>query len=58
MNFLLLLLQIGDLFNGKFNWRGFIQLAIFIVMGLIVVGVGSVLVYKAFSSKDKDKDGA
>lgn len=58
MNFLLLLLQIGDLFNGKFNWRGVIQLAIFIVMGLIVVGVGGVIVYKVFSSKRKDKNGA
>ncbi|MCD9189502.1 MAG: hypothetical protein LUM44_24035 [Pyrinomonadaceae bacterium] len=58
MSFLLLLLQIGDLFNGKFNWRGVIQLAIFIVMGLIVVGVGGVIVYKAFSSKGKDKNGA
>lgn len=58
MNFLLLLLQIGDLFNGKFSWRGVIQLAIFIVMGLIVVGVGSVIVYKAFSSKGKGGNGA
>lgn len=57
MNFLLLLLQIGDLLNGKFTWRGFIQLAIFIVMALIVVGIGGVIVYKVFSSKGKDKDG-
>lgn len=57
MTFLLFLLQIGELLNGKFNWRGFIQLAIFIIMGLIVIGVGGVIVYKVFSSKGKDKDG-
>lgn len=50
MNFLLLLLQIGDLFKGNFNWRGFIQLTIFIVMGLIVVGIGAVIVYKVIQA--------
>jgi len=34
------LFQIGDLFEGKFNKRGLIQLIIFIVMGVIVVGFG------------------
>ena len=37
---LLFLLQIGDLFEGKFNRRGLIQLLIFIVMGIVVVGFG------------------
>ncbi len=34
------LFQIGDLFEGKFNKRGLIQLIIFIVMGGIVIGFG------------------
>jgi len=38
---LIFLLQIGDLFEGKFNRRGLIQLIIFIVMGLVVVGFGT-----------------
>jgi hypothetical protein len=37
---IVLLFQIGDLFEGKFNRRGLIQLIIFILMGLIVVGFG------------------
>ena len=53
---MILLLQIGDLLKGNFNWRGFIQLVIFILMGLIVAGVGGVLIYKAFSSKGKNTD--
>jgi len=37
---LLLLSPIGELFEGKFNTRGLIQLIIFLVMGLVVVGFG------------------
>lgn len=37
---LIFLLQIGDLFEGKFNRRGLIQLIIFIVMGAVVLGFG------------------
>lgn len=40
MNSVVYLLQIGDLFAGKFNRRGLIQLVIFLVMGLVVVGFG------------------
>lgn len=36
----LLLLQIGDLFQGNFNKRGLIQLLIFLLMGAVVVGFG------------------
>ena len=37
---LMFLLQIGDLFEGKFNRRGLIQLVIFIVMGAVILGFG------------------
>lgn len=37
---LLLLLQIGDLFQGHFNKRGLIQLLIFLTMGGVIVGFG------------------
>lgn len=37
---LMFLLQIGDLFEGKFNRRGLIQLIIFIVMGAVILGFG------------------
>lgn len=50
MKMIALLLQIGELVKGNFNWRGFIQLAIFILMGLIVVGIGGVIVYKVIQS--------
>lgn len=54
MKILLLLIQIGDLLEGKFNWRGFIQLVIFLLMGAVVVSFGAVIVFKALrSNKDK-----
>lgn len=37
---LMFLFQIGDLFEGKFNRRGLIQLIIFIVMGAVILGFG------------------
>lgn len=40
MNSYLYLLQIGELLEGKYNRRGFIQLIIFILMGAVVVGFG------------------
>ncbi len=46
-------LQIGELFNGHFNWRGLIQLFLLVLMGLIAVGFGVFVSYKAFQSKPK-----
>lgn len=40
MNSYFYLLQIGDLFAGRFNRRGLIQLVIFLLMGLVIVGFG------------------
>lgn len=37
---LISLLQIGDLFQGNFNMRGFIQLVLFFIMGAVVLGFG------------------
>ena len=37
---LIFLFQIGDLFEGKFNRRGLIQLIIFILMGAVILGFG------------------
>lgn len=49
-----LLLQIGELFNGNFNWRGLFQLLLFVVMAFIVIAFSVVIGYKAFSSKKKN----
>lgn len=59
MKSVVLLLQIGELVKGNFNWRGFIQLVIFILMGLVVVSFGGFIVYKVLKSakKGKDEDG-
>lgn len=38
---LLLLLQIGKLFRGQFNWRGVLHLSLFIIMGLIIIGLSA-----------------
>ena len=53
MTMLAFLLQIGDLVNGKFTWRGFIQLTIFVLMGLVVVGFGIMIVYNVIKSLRK-----
>jgi hypothetical protein len=53
MAFMFLILQIGDLFNGNFNWRGVFHLFLFIVMGLIVVGFSGFIITKAFKSPKK-----
>ncbi len=56
MNFLLTLLQIGELFDGKFTWRGVVHLGFFIFLGLIFVSFSVWIGYKALSqSKNKEK---
>ncbi|HEX8286982.1 MAG TPA: hypothetical protein VF556_03250 [Pyrinomonadaceae bacterium] len=56
MNYFVFFLQIGELFQGNFNWRGLLHLVLFIVMGLIVVGFGVIVGYKAFQSERNKKD--
>ncbi len=51
-----LFFQFGELFRGEFNWRGLLHLVLFIVMGLIVIGFGVFVGYKAFQSERKKKD--
>jgi len=53
MNCLILFLQIGELFEGKFNWRGLFLLILFLLMGLVVVGFSVLFIYKAFQSGKK-----
>ncbi|MGI9035703.1 MAG: hypothetical protein ACR2GD_06660 [Pyrinomonadaceae bacterium] len=55
MNGSALFLQIGDLFEGHFNWRGAFYLFLFILMGLLIVGFAVFTGYKTFSSKPKKK---
>ncbi len=55
MKNVILLLQIGDLFQGNLNWRGLVQLFLFILMGAVIIGVAGFTGYKAFS-KPKKKD--
>lgn len=51
MNHLILLFQIGELFNGHFNWRGLFQLLLLIFMALIAVSFAVFVSYKAFQKK-------
>lgn len=51
MKYFLMLLQIGELFEGHFNWRGLAQLLLFVAMALIAVGFTVFVGYKAFQSK-------
>lgn len=53
MKNLILLLQIGELFDGNFNWRGLAQLLLLVLMALIAVGFTVFVGYKAFQSKPK-----
>lgn len=53
MNNLIFLLQISDLFDGHFNWRGLVQLLLLVFMGLIAIAFAVVVSYKAFWSKSK-----
>jgi hypothetical protein len=56
MNYLVAFLQIGELFKGNFNWRGLVQLILFLLMGLVAVGFSVMFGYKAFKSEKKKKD--
>lgn len=51
-----LLLQIGELFNGEFNWQGLVLLFLFVLMALIAVGFSVFAAYKAFRPKPKKKN--
>ncbi len=51
MNFFAIFLQIGELFEGNFNWQGVYHLFLFILMAVILGGLGIFLGYKAFKPK-------
>ncbi len=51
MSNLIFLLQIGELFDGHFNWRGLMQLVLLILMALIAISFAVFVSYKAFQSK-------
>jgi hypothetical protein len=53
MKLFLVFIQIGDLFRGQFNLRGLFHLFLFFLMGAIVVGIGVLMITKAFKQKDK-----
>lgn len=53
MQSLIFLLQIGDLFQGKFTWRGAYLLFLFILMGAIALGFTLFVGYKVFRSKSR-----
>ncbi len=53
MKSLIFLLQIGELLDGDFNWRGLAQLLLLVLMGLIAVGFAAFAAYKAFQPKSK-----
>lgn len=53
MRILALLVQIGELFEGRFSWRGVLHLSLFIVMALIALGFFGFVAYKAFYEKKK-----
>ncbi len=49
-------LQIRELFEGHFNWYGFLLLILFLLMGLTAAGFAGFVGYKAFQPKCKKKD--
>jgi len=53
MKYIAFLLQIGELLDGQFNWRGLAQLLLLVLMALIAVGFAIFVGYKAFRSKPK-----
>jgi hypothetical protein len=53
MQSFIFLLQIGDLFQGKFTWRGAYLLFLFILMALVILGFMGFIGYKAFFSKSQ-----
>ena len=48
-----LLLQIGELFKGNFNWHGVLHLFLFLLMGSIFIGFSAFIAYKALGSNNK-----
>ena len=49
-------LQIGELFQGHFNWRGVLYLCLFLLMALLIIGFTVFAGYKAFQSKPKKRE--
>ena len=54
MKIFTLFLQIGDLFAGRFNWRGLFHLFLFLAMAAVIVGFTGFAGYKTFQRKKKD----
>lgn len=50
---LFIALQIGDLFQGKWNSQGALHLFLFILMGGSLLAMSVFLCWKAFKPKDK-----
>ena len=50
-----LFLQIGELFNGNFNWRGVFHLLLFTLMFLTIAGLTTFVGYKAFRPNKKNQ---
>jgi hypothetical protein len=53
MKYYAVLLQIQELLDGDFNWRGLLQLLLLILMALVAIGFTVFAVYKAFQPKRK-----
>ena len=51
--FFVVLLQIQQLFDGDFNWRGLLQLILLVLMALVAIGFAVFAAYKAFQPKRK-----
>jgi hypothetical protein len=54
MKSLVFWLQIGELFNGRFTWRGLFHLFLFVLMGAVILGFAVFAGYQAFRSKKRD----
>ena len=53
MKYFAAFLQIQELFEGNFNWRGLVQLLLLVLMALIAIGFACFVGYKAFRPKRK-----
>ena len=53
MKNIVFLLQIGELLDGHYNWRGLVQLLLLVFMGLIAVSFAVFVSYQAFKPKSK-----
>jgi len=51
--FAVILLQIGELLKGNFNWPGAYHLFLFLLIGELLVGLSIFLGCKAFKSKNR-----